>query len=145
MDNNIRGAFEIGDALVSLDLAERFFCCDIDACLGACCIEGDAGAPITKEEFDKLKEVLPVIWDDLLPRAQEQIKEHGVGYLDPEGEIVTQIVDGKNCVFSTYLPGGVCGCAKAMPTPKALTRMPPAIEKPETKLREYVLMSVRVL
>ncbi|MDY5363428.1 MAG: DUF3109 family protein, partial [Sodaliphilus sp.] len=92
MDNNIRGAFEIGDALVSLDLAERFFCCDIDACLGACCIEGDAGAPITKEEFDKLKEVLPVIWNDLLPRAQEQIKEHGVGYLDPEGEIVTQIV-----------------------------------------------------
>ena len=55
MDNNIRGAFEIGDALVSLDLAERFFCCDIDACLGACCIEGDAGAPITKEEFEKLK------------------------------------------------------------------------------------------
>ena len=54
MDNNIRGAFEIGDALVSLDLAERFFCCDIDACLGACCIEGDAGAPITKEEFEKL-------------------------------------------------------------------------------------------
>ena len=38
MDNNIRGAFEIGDALVSLDLAERFFCCYIDACLGACCI-----------------------------------------------------------------------------------------------------------
>lgn len=111
MDNNIRGAFEIGDALVSLDLAERFFCCDIEACLGACCIEGDAGAPITKEEFEKLKEVLPVIWDDLLPRAQEQIKEHGVGYLDPEGEIVTQIVDGKNCVFSTYLPGGVCICA----------------------------------
>ena len=61
MDNNIRGAFEIGDALVSLDLAVRFFCCDIEACLGECCIEGDAGAPITKEEFEKLKEVLPVI------------------------------------------------------------------------------------
>ena len=111
MSNEMRGAFEIGNTLVSLDLAERFFCCEIEACLGACCIEGDAGAPLTKEEYKKLKEILPIIWDDLLPRAQEQIKEGGVGYLDPEGEIVTQIVDGKNCAFSTYLPGGVCICA----------------------------------
>ena len=111
MSNEMRGAFEIGNTLVSLDLAERFFCCEIEACLGACCIEGDAGAPLTKEEYKKLKEILPIIWDDLLPRAQEQIKEGGVGYLDPEGEIVTQIVDGKNCAFSTYLPGRVCTCA----------------------------------
>ena len=70
--------FEIGNTLVSLDLAERFFCCNIDACLGACCIEGDAGAPITQNEYAKLKEALPVVWDDLLPRAQQQIKESGV-------------------------------------------------------------------
>ena len=99
MDNNIRGAFEIGDALVSLDLAERFFCCDIDACLGACCIEGDAGAPITKEEFEKLKEVLPVIWDDLLPRAQEQIKEHGVGYLDPKAKSLPRLLTARIACF----------------------------------------------
>ncbi len=105
------GMFEIGNTLVSLDLAERFFCCNIDACLGACCIEGDAGAPITREEYDKLKEVLPAVWDMLLPRSQAVIKESGVGYVDETGELVTQIIDGKNCVFSTYLPGGVCICA----------------------------------
>ena len=57
----IPGMFEIGDTLVSLDLAERFFCCSIDACLGACCIEGDAGAPLTEKEYQKIKEILPVV------------------------------------------------------------------------------------
>ena len=102
---------QIGDAVVSTELVERFLCCDLDACLGACCIEGDAGAPITREEYEQLKKILPDVWDDLLPRAREQITESGVGYLDPEGELVTQIIDGKNCVFSCYLPGGKCICA----------------------------------
>ncbi len=103
--------FDIQGTLVSLELVERFFCCDLDTCLGACCIEGDAGAPITEEEYKKLKEILPAVWDELLPRAQEEIKENGVAYLDPEGELVTQIIDGKNCVFTCYEPGGLCSCA----------------------------------
>ena len=49
---------QIKDTLVSLDLAEQFFLCDLDSCLGECCIEGDAGAPITKEEYNKIKEIL---------------------------------------------------------------------------------------
>ncbi len=103
--------FDIQGTLVSLELVERFFCCDLDTCLGACCIEGDAGAPITRGEYRKLKEILPQVWDDLLPRAQEEIKENGVAYLDCEGELVTQIIDDKNCVFTCYEPGGLCSCA----------------------------------
>lgn len=102
---------QIQNVLVSLDLAERFFQCDLDSCLGECCIEGDAGAPITHEEYQKLKEVKDIVWDDLLPSAKERIKEAGVGYIDEEGDLVTQIVDGRNCVFTTYAPGGKCLCA----------------------------------
>lgn len=102
---------QIQDTLVTLDLAERFFCCDLDSCLGECCIEGDAGAPITKEEYVKLKEILPEIWDDLLPQAQEEIRANGVGYIDEEGDLVTSIVNGKNCVFTCYASGGMCQCA----------------------------------
>lgn len=103
--------FQIQDTLVSLDLVERFFCCDLDTCLGACCIDGDAGAPITQAEKEQIEAILPHIWDDLLPRAQEEIKDNGVAYLDPEGELVTSIIDGKNCVFTCYEPGGLCSCA----------------------------------
>ena len=102
---------DIDGTLVSLDLVERFFCCDLDTCLGACCIEGDAGAPITRGEYEILKRILPEVWDDLLPRAQEEINEHGVAYVDQEGDLVTSIVDGKNCVFTCYEPGGLCSCA----------------------------------
>lgn len=102
---------DIQGTLVSLDLVERFFCCDLDRCLGACCIEGDAGAPITEHERELLEQVLPQVWDLLLPRAQEEIKDSGVAYRDPEGELVTQIIDGRNCVFTCYEPGGLCSCA----------------------------------
>ena len=102
---------QIKDTIVSLDIAERFFTCDIASCLGECCIEGDAGAPITEDEYKKIKEILPLIWDDLMPRAKEEIEAYGVAYVDEEGDLVTQIIDGKNCVFSCYGSNGMCLCA----------------------------------
>lgn len=102
---------QIGNTLVSLDLIEKFFCCDLDKCHGECCIEGDAGAPVSNEELDKIKEILPEIWDDLLPRAKEVINRQGVGYVDEDGDLVTSIVDGKNCVFTCYGENGMCFCA----------------------------------
>ena len=102
---------QIGNVLASLDIVQRFFCCNLDKCLGECCIEGDAGAPITTEEYDKLKEILPIVWDDLLPTAQEVVEQQGVGYVDSEGDLVTSIVDGRNCVFTCYGPNGLCQCA----------------------------------
>lgn len=102
---------QIKDTLISLDLVERYFCCDLDSCLGQCCIDGDAGAPITEEERGKLEEVLPAVIDDLLPAARREIEENGVAYVDCEGDLVTSIVDGRNCVFTTYGPGGMCMCA----------------------------------
>ncbi|MCI9285849.1 MAG: DUF3109 family protein [Muribaculaceae bacterium] len=102
---------QIQDTLVSLDLAERFFCCDIDACLGECCIEGDAGAPITPEEKERIDALMPVLKPRLLPSALNRIEEAGTGYVDEEGDLVTQIVEGRNCVFTSYAPGGVCQCA----------------------------------
>lgn len=102
---------QIQDTLVSLDLIERYFCCDLDTCRGECCVEGDAGAPITEEEKRKLEEVLPLVRDDLSPQALKVIEEQGVSYIDEEGDLVTSIVDGGNCVFTTYAPGGMCLCA----------------------------------
>jgi hypothetical protein len=74
-------------------------------------VEGDTGAPLERKEFDLLRAILPALWDDLSPEAQAVIRRQGVGYIDREGEIVTSIVDGRDCVFTCYDADGVCHCA----------------------------------
>lgn len=103
--------FQIQNTLVTLDIVERFFCCDLEKCLGACCIEGDAGAPVTESEVGEINRVLPEIERDMLPRAIDEVRDNGIAYRDPEGELVTTLLDGRNCAFSCYGPGGVCLCA----------------------------------
>lgn len=102
---------QIKDTLVSLDLAERFFCCDLEACHGQCCVEGDAGAPVTEQEKSKIESILPHIWDYMLPQGRREVEERGVAYVDEEGDLVTTIVGGRDCAFTCYAPGGICQCA----------------------------------
>ena len=102
---------QIQNTLVSLDLLERYFCCDLPACHGECCIEGDAGAPVSEEEAKKIEEILPKIIDDLLPAARKEIEENGVAYVDEEGDLVTQLVNGGQCVFTVFGADGMCQCA----------------------------------
>lgn len=102
---------QIKDTLVSLDLVERYFACDLDACLGQCCVDGDAGAPLAPGEAEKIEKVIPEVIDELAPRAVKAIEEEGSSYVDPDGDEVTQIVDGRDCVFTCYAPGGKCLCA----------------------------------
>lgn len=101
---------QINDTLVSLDVIESYFECDLDSCLGECCIEGDAGAPLTLEEADKLNEQLPQLTPLMTPRAQEVARTQGASYIDEEGDLVTNIVDGRDCIFTFYAPGGKCLC-----------------------------------
>ncbi len=102
---------QIQNTLVSLDLAEQFFCCDLDSCRGECCIEGDAGAPITDDERREIERILPEIIDDMIPAGRREVEENGVAYVDEEGDLVTTIVDGRNCAFTCYGPDGLCLCA----------------------------------
>lgn len=102
---------QIQNTIVTLDLAEEFFCCDLEKCLGACCIEGDAGAPVTIDEVAKIEEALPIVEPEMLPRAVDEVRQNGVAYVDQEGDLVTTILDGRNCAFTCYAPGGICLCA----------------------------------
>ncbi len=101
----------IKDTLVSLDLIERFFVCDLDVCLGQCCIDGDAGAPLLEEERDAIDAHMAEILPTLNPSAQRIIEEEGSSYTDPDGDLVTQIVEGRDCVYTCYAEGGKCLCA----------------------------------
>ena len=93
---------QIDDVVVSLDVLKEKFFCDLSACKGECCIEGDAGAPLELDEVAEIEEVLPEIWDDLSPEARAVIDRQGVAYTDEEGDLVTSIVNGKDCVFTCY-------------------------------------------
>ncbi len=102
---------QVGNTVVSLEVLRAKFKCDLAACRGCCCVEGDAGAPVTMEEVERLEEVLPVVWDDLSPAARAVIEKQGVVYADCQGELVTSIVGGKDCVFTCYDAQGCCLCA----------------------------------
>ena len=102
---------QIGNVIVSFDVLKEKFFCDLEACKGQCCVEGDSGAPVTEEEKAKLDETLPVVWDQLSKKAQEVINKQGTTFIDCEGDLVTSIVDGKDCVFTCYDETGCCYCA----------------------------------
>jgi hypothetical protein len=111
LENNDILMLQIDDTIISLDLLEEMFCCNLHACKGICCVEGNAGAPLEAKELKQLEDILPVVWDDLSPKARQIIRKQGVAYLDEDGEYVTSIVDGKDCVFTCYTEENVCICA----------------------------------
>ena len=103
--------FQIGETLVSLDLVEKYFCCDLDACKGACCIEGDAGAPLTRDEDMELKKLFGSIKPHLAEKAAAMAEKEGTSYIDSEGDLVTQLVDGGCCIYTCLEKDGLCLCA----------------------------------
>ena len=98
------------NTIVSLDVVERCFCCDLCRCHGACCVEGDAGAPVTDDEVKTIEDLLPTLWDSLSAKAQQVINQQGVSYSDQQGERVLSVVDGKECVFSRLNDDGTTLC-----------------------------------
>jgi hypothetical protein len=105
----------IQNTLVSLDLLERYFVCDLSACKGACCVKGDAGAPLTDEEIDLLEDIV----DDILPYLDEEgtamIAKKGVFEIDVDGDKGTSLLENGRCAFALVDDQGMvsCGIEKA--------------------------------
>lgn len=110
MVKDIPPILEIGGVLISSEILTEHFCCDYEKCKGICCVEGDAGAPVTLEEIACIEDVLDVVWPDLSASAQSAIDKQGVAYSDKDGDLVTNIVRGRDCVFTCY-EGENCLCA----------------------------------
>lgn len=110
MVNPLPPILEVGGVLISSDLLTECFCCDYEKCKGVCCVEGDAGAPVTLDEIAGIEDALDTVWGDLCASAQSVIDKQGVAYTDQEGDLVTSIVHGKDCVFTCY-DGDNCLCA----------------------------------
>ena len=110
MVNPVPPILEVGGILISSEILTECFCCDYEKCKGICCVEGDAGAPVTMDEIAGIEDSLDTVWPMLSASAQSVIDRQGVAYTDKDGDLVTSIVQGKDCVFTCY-DGDNCLCA----------------------------------
>ncbi|MFN5415558.1 MAG: DUF3109 family protein [Flavobacteriia bacterium] len=103
---------EVKDKVVSTLLFENKFVCDLNACKGACCIEGDSGAPIKLDEIDILEEDLEKIKPYMRQEGIDAVEKTGVFYMDRwDNEPVTTLVNGKECAFVYFDENNITKCA----------------------------------
>src|SRR5690554_7603081 len=95
---------EIDDKIVTDELFSRKFVCDLSKCKGACCVEGDAGAPLKNDEIKIIEKLLPKIKPYMTEEGMAKVEKDGVSYLDDFGEPVTSLVEGGACAFVAFDP-----------------------------------------
>ncbi|MBC7652987.1 MAG: DUF3109 family protein [Oligoflexus sp.] len=102
---------EVGGHLVSDELAKENFICNLDKCKGACCIEGDSGAPLNEDELQILDDIYPKVKHLMTQKGIEAIESQGTYVKDFEGDYTTTCVDGnKECAYVTW-ENGITKCA----------------------------------
>jgi hypothetical protein len=102
---------EIKDKVVSTQIFERKFVCDLNACKGACCVRGDAGAPLTFEEIDELEDHIEAIKPFMRPEGIAEVERSGVFYIDQENDPATTLVNAQECAFVFFDENGITKCA----------------------------------
>ena len=86
---------QINDKIISLDIFEKHFVCDLKSCKGACCVEGESGAPLLKEEVRILKKNFKVIKTYMNKDGVDVVEEKGVGILDQDNDLTTPLIKNK--------------------------------------------------
>lgn len=94
--------FQIGKTIVSQELIEEDFVCNLSACKGACCIEGEGGAPLELEETKILESIYPKVKPLLSRESQEIIQREGTHVVGQDGGLETPLVNGGPCVYVIY-------------------------------------------
>lgn len=106
---------EIDNKLISSELKDVHFICDLSVCKGACCVEGDNGAPVAEDELEIMTNLVEKVKPYLTAEGIAAIEKNGAyQYNEDEGEYGTTLIDGKACAFINYERGiAVCGIEKA--------------------------------
>ncbi len=101
---------EIDGKIISFEVFQKKFVCDLSACKGACCVEGDSGAPLSDDEVEILEEIYPIVKPYMTAEGIAAIEAQGTSIMDWEDEYVTPLVDNKECAYVTY-ENGITKCA----------------------------------
>lgn len=106
--------FQLGKTIVSEDILEKDFVCNLSACKGACCVDGDAGAPLSIEETKILDEIYPKIKPFLRKEGIAAIKTHGAWTIGSDGEFETPLIENKDCAYVIFdKKTALCGIEQA--------------------------------
>ena len=101
----------VKDCIVSEDIAEKKFGCDLAACKGQCCVEGDCGAPLEENEIPILKRILPQVEPYMTPEGLEVVRRDGVSALDNAAEPCTPLINNRECAYVAWGEDGTAYCA----------------------------------
>ena len=105
---------KIDNTILSFDVLEKKFFCDIQKCKGACCVLGDSGAPLEASEIDILNEIYPVIRPFMSALGVLAIESLGTSVIDSDGDHVTPLIDDKECAYAIVEKGiAICAIEKA--------------------------------
>nr|WP_295929885.1 DUF3109 family protein [uncultured Dyadobacter sp.] len=101
----------IENTCISDDIEDQQFVCNLDKCKGACCVEGDSGAPLDEDELAILDEIYPAVEPYLTEAGKAVIAAEGTYTKDWDGDYVTPIINGKECAYAIYDKKGILKCA----------------------------------
>jgi Protein of unknown function (DUF3109) len=106
---------EVGQVILTDDIKDEYFVCDLAKCKGGCCVEGDLGAPLIDEELGILDDIYPAVEPYLNDAGRQAIEKQGKYILDDDDEFSTPTINGKECAYAIYDDNGVlkCGIEKA--------------------------------
>ena len=116
----------IDKTVIASDVVGESFVCDLNKCKGACCVEGDLGAPLEMDELAEVEEVLEVVKPYLAPEAVKVLEKDGGYLLDEEGDYSTTTINNKECAFAFYDESNIlkCGIEQAWKDGKTDFRKP---------------------
>jgi len=101
----------IDNTIVSDDIKKICFVCDLSSCKGACCVEGDAGAPLDEDEISILEDSIDNILPFMRPEGVEEVNRNGVFDYDANGHYVTPLLNGNECAFVVFNDESIAMCA----------------------------------
>ena len=101
---------QVQDKIISLDIFQKHFVCDLNACKGACCVEGDSGAPLLEEEKNILEDSYEKIKPYMRKQAINEIDKNGVALYDDDGDLTTPLVNNRECAFA-FFEKGITKCS----------------------------------
>ena len=96
---------QVQDKIISLDIFQKHFVCDLNACKGACCVEGDSGAPLLEEEKSILEDSYEKIKPYMRKKGVIEIDKNGVALYDHDGDLTTPLVNNRECAFAVFEKG----------------------------------------